>query len=111
MVSWRWVGKQAGAPLVRLAGRRGWLGIWTFVGTATAFYFAGYYLSRTSAMLTSWPFYVLGFGFGWAAANAVRYIYPRHIDLRAAASVSLANCSGRGKTYALFFGNAKVMEN
>ncbi len=83
MVSWRWVGKQAGAPLVRLAGRRGWLGIWTFVGTATAFYFAGYYLSRTSAMLTSWPFYVLGFGFGWAAANAVRYIYPRHIDLRA----------------------------
>jgi hypothetical protein len=46
-------------------------------------YFAATYLSGTSAVLTSWPFYAIGLAFGWAVANAFRYLYPRHIDLRA----------------------------
>jgi hypothetical protein len=82
-VSWRWIGKQAGPPLVRLSGQRGWLGFWINVAAATTFYFAATYLSRTSAVLTSWPFYALGFAFGWAIANAFRYLSPRHVDLRA----------------------------
>jgi hypothetical protein len=82
-VSWRWIGKQAGPPLVRLSGHRGWLGFWVYAAAATILYFAATYLSGTSAVLTSWPFYAIGLAFGWAVANAFRYLYPRHIDLRA----------------------------
>jgi hypothetical protein len=74
--------KDAGPPLVRITGRRGWLGPIVFAAVAVAVFQIGSYLGSASLILWEWPFRVLGLACGSAVAVALHYSYAKFIDLR-----------------------------
>jgi hypothetical protein len=74
--------KDAGPPLVRITGRRGWLGLIVFAAIAVAIFQVGSYLGSASSIVWEWPFRVLGLACGSAVAVALHYSYAKFIDLR-----------------------------
>jgi hypothetical protein len=77
-VRWKWLGKPAGAPLVRLVGRRSWMGLIGIVAAAAILYFIGANYQGTS----EWPAYLAGIGFWWAAFSGAMYLSAGQLDLR-----------------------------
>jgi hypothetical protein len=75
---WRWIGKPAGAPLVRLVGRRSWTGIIGLVAIAAACYFA----AASYQGMSIWPIYLAGIGFWWAALSGAMFLSVGQFDLR-----------------------------
>jgi hypothetical protein len=74
----RWCSKPAGALLVRLVGRRGWLGFVAIATVAAALYWIGDNFGWNSA----WIGYTTGVGFGWIVVAGVQYMGLRRLDLR-----------------------------
>jgi hypothetical protein len=75
--------KDAGPPLVRITGRRGWTGLVLYAAVAAAIFLVGTYLGSASSIVWEWPFRVLGLACGSAVAVTLQYSYSKFVDLRA----------------------------
>jgi hypothetical protein len=79
LASWKWLGRSAGVPLVRLVGRRGWFALAIPISAMGICYVAGTNYSGTSP----WPAYLAGIGVWYAALSAVSGLTARQLDMRA----------------------------
>jgi hypothetical protein len=79
--SWRWrcAGQKAGAPLIRLSGRRSWWEFTAFMLFAATFFAIGSRFFWSSSVIA----YAAGIGFGWMAATTITSVAWRQVDLRA----------------------------
>jgi hypothetical protein len=75
--------KDAGPPLVRITGRRGWSGLVLYAAVAAIIFWVGAYLGSASFIVWEWPFRVLGLACGSAVAVTLQYSYSKFVDLRA----------------------------
>jgi hypothetical protein len=74
---WRWAGKKAGRPLIRLSGWRAWRRLVPSVALAAIFYYLGNTVSWSVPGLA----YLAGAGFGWVLASGIS-VTIRPLDLR-----------------------------
>jgi hypothetical protein len=74
---WRWSGKKAGRPLIRLSGWRDWRRLVPIAATAAIFYYLGNTVSWSVPGLA----YIAGAGFGCVIASGMR-AGIRSFDLR-----------------------------
>jgi hypothetical protein len=74
---WRWAGKKAGRPLIRLSGWRDWRRLVPNVALAAIFNYLGNTVSWSVPGLA----YLAGAGFGWVLASGIS-VTIRPLDLR-----------------------------
>ena len=74
---WRWTGKNAGRPIIRLSAWRDWRRLVSMAALAAVFYYLGNTVSWSVPGLA----YVAGAGFGWVVASGISTSI-RPFDLR-----------------------------